>query len=91
MYKGEREVKALSKIAAEIGVEFAQHNSEEDAYATMMTLKYLTQDSGLTAEELLEKYRVRKGVNKDFEMSRPVSLDGQVSKKRDHCFSVGTK
>ena len=82
LYKGEKEVKALSKIAAEIGVEFAQHNSEEDAYATMMTLKYLTQDSGLTAEELLEKYRVRKGVNKDFEMSRPVSLDGQVSKKR---------
>ena len=82
LYKDDKDVKSLSKIAAEIGVEFNQHNSEEDAYATMMTLKFLTEDSGLTADGLLDKYRIRKGVNKNFEMSRPVSLDGQVSKKR---------
>lgn len=82
LYNGDKEVKALNKIAAEIGVEFTQHNSEEDAYATMMTLKYLVEDSGLTVVQLLEKYRIRKGVNKNFEMSRPVTLDGQVSKKR---------
>ncbi|MCM1533130.1 MAG: exonuclease domain-containing protein [Corallococcus sp.] len=82
MYKGEKEVKALNKIAAELGVEFCQHNSEEDAYATMMTMKYLVTDSGLSVEELSEKYCIRAGVNRNFELTRPVSLDGQVSKKR---------
>lgn len=82
LYKGEKEVKSLSKIATEIGVEFAEHNSEEDAYATMRTLAYLVKVSGLTVEELLDKYRVRKGSNRRFEITRPVSLDGQVPKKR---------
>lgn len=82
LYKGEKEVKALHKIAAEIGVEFVEHNSEEDAYATMLTLKYLTQTSGLSAAELAQKFRVRTGSNRNFELTRPVSLDGQTSKKR---------
>lgn len=82
VYKNEKEVKSLHKIAADIGVEFQEHNSEEDAYATMLTLKYLTKVSGLTAEELLEKYHIRKGTNRNFELTRPVSLDGQISKKR---------
>ena len=82
LYKDEKEVKALNKIADELGVTFTQHNSEEDAYVSMLTLKYLVADSGLTVEELLEKYHVRKGVNSNFELSRPVSLLGQVSKKK---------
>ena len=82
LYKGEKDVKALSKIAADLGVEFEQHNSQEDAYVTMLTLKYLVEDSKLCVDELLSKYRIRKGVNRNFEMSRPVSLDGQQSKKR---------
>lgn len=82
LYKGEKEVKSLHKIAADLGVEFEEHNSEEDAYATMMTLKYLVTDSGLTVDELSDKYRIRKGRNSQFELTRPVSLDGQVSKKR---------
>ncbi len=82
LYKGEKNVRGLDKIAAEIGVEFTQHNSEEDAYATMMTLKYLVQESNLSVDGLLEKYNIRKGVNNNFKMERPVSLDGQVSKKR---------
>ena len=82
LYKGEKEVKGLSKIAAEIGVEFAQHNSEEDAYASLMTLKYLCQNTGLTVDELQQKYFVRKGSNKNFELIRPVSLAGQVSKRK---------
>lgn len=82
LYKGEKEVKALHKIAAEIGVEYEEHNSEEDAYATMLTLKYLVRESGLPVDGLMEKYRIRKGANRNFELSRPVSLDGQVSKKR---------
>ena len=82
LYKGEKEVRSLHKIAAEIGVEYQEHNSEEDAYATMMTLKYLVEHSRLTVDGLTEKYRIRKGVNNNFEMTRPVTLDGQVSKKR---------
>lgn len=82
LYKGDKDVRGLDKIAAEIGVEFAQHNSEEDAYATMQTLKYLTQNSGKSADELLAQYHVRKGSNKNFEIARSVSLDGQVSKKQ---------
>ena len=82
LYKGEKEVKSLHKIATDLGVEFEEHNSEEDAYATMMTLKYLVTDSGLTVDELSDKYHLRKGRNSHFELIRPVSLDGQVSKKR---------
>ncbi|MCH5153222.1 MAG: hypothetical protein J1F68_04620 [Clostridiales bacterium] len=82
LYKGEKEVKGLNKIADELGVTFHQHNSEEDAYVSLLTLKYLVEDSGLTVEELLAKYHVRKGVNNNFELNRPVSLEGQVSKKK---------
>ena len=82
LYKGESEVKALNKIADELGVSFIQHNSEEDAYMSMLTLKYLVESSGLTVDQLLDKYHVRKGVNLDFELTRPVSLEGQVSKKK---------
>ena len=82
LYKGEKEVKALNKIADELGVTFNQHNSEEDAYVSMLTLKYLVESSGLTVNELLEKYHIRKGSNYNFQMSRPVTLEGQVSKKK---------
>lgn len=81
LYKGEKEVKGLNKIAAEIGVEFCQHNSEDDAYVSMLTLKYLVNHSGLTTEQLLQKYHVRIGSNHNFEMIRPVSEDGQLSKR----------
>ena len=81
MYRGDREVRGLDKIAADIGVTFHQHNSEEDAYATLLTLKYLTEDSGLSVDELLVKYQIRKGSNYNFELRRPVSLLMQLSKK----------
>ena len=81
LYKGDREIKGLSKIADEIGLTFQQHNSEEDAYASMMTLKYLVEQSGMSVEQLMDKYRIRCGANENFVMTRPVSLLGQVSKK----------
>lgn len=81
LYKGENEVKGLGKIADEIGLTFTQHNSEEDAYASLMTLKYLVENSGLSVDEMMDKYRVRRGSNVDFELTRPVSLIGQISKK----------
>lgn len=82
LYKGDKDVHGLDKIAADIGVEFCQHNSEDDAYATMRTLQYLVEDGKLSVDELLEKYRVRKGTNRNFEITRTVSLDGQVSKRK---------
>lgn len=82
MYKGDKEVKGLGKIANDLGITFHQHNSEEDAYVTMLTLKYLVEDSGLSVDQLLDKYHIKKGTNVNFELSRPVSLIGQVSKKK---------
>ena len=82
LYRGEKDVKGLGKIATDLGITFHQHNSEEDAYVSMLTLKYLVTDSGLSVDELLEKYHVRKGSNVNFELTRPVSLLGQVSKKK---------
>lgn len=82
LYKGDKDVHGLDKIAADIGVEFQQHNSEDDAYATMRTLQYLVEDSKLSVDELLDKYHVRKGKNRNFEITRTVTLDGQVSKRR---------
>lgn len=81
MYKGEKSVRGLAKIADEIGLQFVQHNSEEDAYASLMTLKYLCESTGLTVEELQQKYCIRMGSNHNFELVRPASLAGQVSKR----------
>ncbi len=82
LFNGEKEVKALSKIADCMGVTFNQHNSEEDAYISMLTLKYITEKSGLTVEQLLEKYAVRRGSNKDFLLTRTVSLLENQSKHK---------
>lgn len=98
MYRGDKDVKGLNKIAADIGVEFQQHNSEEDAYASMMTMKFLVGDSGLSVDELIDKYRIRYGTNVNKQLFRSVSLLGQVSKKqitqvavqriRDYCATM---
>ena len=82
LYRGDKEVKGLNKIANDLGITFRQHNSEEDAFVSMLTLKFLVEDSGLSVDELLLKYQVRKGSNANFELTRPVSLMGQVSKKK---------
>lgn len=79
MYKGEKEVKALNKIAAELDLTYAEHNSEDDAWMSLKTLEYIVKTTGLTVAELLEKYKIRIGENNNFELSRPVSLKGQVS------------
>lgn len=83
LYRGEKDVKGLGKIAADLDITFHQHNSEQDAYVSMLTLKFLVEDSGLSVDELLQKYQIRKGSNNNFELTRPVSLLGQVSKKKN--------
>lgn len=80
LYKGEKDVKALNKIAAELGLEYNEHNSEDDAWMSMMTMKFLCAQ-GLTPLQLADKYHVRMGSNIGFEIVRTVSLDGQNSKK----------
>lgn len=81
LFKGEKDVRALSKIANEIDIVFTPHSAEDDAYASLMTLKYLVQKTGKTVEQLAEEYNVRQGSNDNFVMTRTVSLSGQVSKK----------
>lgn len=81
LFKQEKEVRALSKIAAELDITYHEHNSEDDAWMSLQTLKFLVQESGLTVSQLVEKYHVRYGSNVDFELVRPVTLEGQVSRK----------
>ncbi len=80
-FKGDVNVKGLDKIADELGIKFQQHYSDEDALMSMLTLKFLCFTTNLTVDGLLKEYNVRRGQNKDFEITRPVSLTGQLSKK----------
>lgn len=82
LFKGEKEVKSLTKIAEEINVTFKPHTADDDAYASFMTLKYLLQITGKTLKELADEYKVRIGSNDNFEITRTVSLLGQVSKRQ---------
>ena len=82
LYTGATEVRALNKIADDIGVTFNFHSSDEDARVSMMTLKYLTEKTGLTVNGLLEKFSVRIGENNDFTLTRTVSLAENLPKKK---------
>lgn len=81
LYKGEKDVRALSKIAAELNIAYHEHNSEDDAWMSLKTLEFLTRDSGLSVMQLVDKYRVRLGSNNNFELVRPITVEGQVSRK----------
>ena len=81
-FKDDKNVMGLDKIATELGLQFTQHFSDEDAMMSLFTLQYLCNTTGLDVYGLLEKYNVRWGENKDFEITRPVTLTGQISKKK---------
>lgn len=81
-YKGDKNVMGLDKIAAELGLHFRQHRSDEDALMSLLTLKFLCESQNKSVGQLMEKYRVRYGENRDFVITRPASLDGQESKKK---------
>jgi len=81
-FKDDKNVMGLDKIAAELGLQFHQHFSDEDAMMSLFTLQYLCQQTGLDVFQLMEKYNVRWGENKGFEITRPVTLTGQLSKKK---------
>ncbi len=81
MFKGEKNVRGLDKIAAEIGVQFEQHRSDEDAWVSLRTLQYLIEQTGCNWPGLLEKYAIRAGRNRNYERTCTVSLLGQIGKK----------
>ena len=81
LFKGEKEVRALSKIANEINVTFKPHYADDDAYASLMTLKYLLDTTDKTLPQLAEDYCVRIGSNDNFEITRTVALSQQLSKR----------
>lgn len=81
-FKDDKNVMGLDKIATELGLQFQQHFSDEDAMMSLFTLQYLCNETGLDVEGLLSKYNVRWGENKNFEIVRPVTLTGQISKKK---------
>lgn len=81
-FKDDKNVMGLDKIATELGLQFTQHFSDEDAMMSLFTLQYLCNTTGLDVYGLLQKYNVRWGENKNFEIIRPVTLTGQISKKK---------
>lgn len=81
LYTGGKEVRALSKIAADLGIEYMEHNSEDDAWMSLMTLKFLVEDSKMSTSQLVSKYHVRRGSNENFQLNRPITLEGQIPKK----------
>lgn len=81
-FKGDVNVKGLDKIADELSLKFQQHFSDEDALMSMLTLKFLCQTTNKTVDQLLDFYHVRRGQNQNFEITRSVSISGQLSKKK---------
>ncbi|MEG1528027.1 MAG: exonuclease domain-containing protein [Clostridia bacterium] len=80
-YKGDKEVRSLSKIAEQIGVVFTPHDSLEDAYVSLLTIKYLVEQTGQTVEQLMAKYSIRVGSTINFELIHPVIMQEGCSKK----------
>lgn len=63
IYKGEKRQVGLSRIAEEFGIEFTEHRSDEDARATGLILKKITEQLGVNTDELIIKYELILGEN----------------------------
>ncbi|MDD4290978.1 MAG: hypothetical protein PHX51_01870 [Clostridia bacterium] len=74
LYKNEREIKALNKIADDLHIEFNHHASDEDALMSLLTLKYLLSQTGLTLGEFIEQYKISVGENENYCVKRTVSM-----------------
>lgn len=53
----------LSRLGEKYGIEFLEHKSDDDAFATLMLLKKLCEVSGKSVSELVEYYELVLGVN----------------------------
>ncbi len=78
---GEKEVRALGKIADDLQLTFEAHNSEEDAWMSMKTLEHVLNSTGKTLPQLLEWYCIVVGNNDNFTMRRCITLQGANNRK----------
>ncbi len=53
----------LSRLGEKYGIEFLEHKSDDDAYATLMLFKKLCEVCGKDAKELREYYEIVPGIN----------------------------
>ena len=58
---------ALSSIAEELGIEYKAHRSDEDARVTLLVLKYIVNYVNLPINEVLRKFNITLGSNKNGE------------------------
>ncbi len=70
---------ALSSIAEELGIEYKAHRSDEDARVTLLVLKHIVEYVNLPILEILRKYSITLGSNKNGE-SIPCT-NGTLTKK----------
>lgn len=70
---------ALSTIAEELGIEYLAHRSDEDARVTLLVLKHIVNYVNLPIKEVLRKYSITLGTNKNGE-SMPCT-NGTLTKK----------
>jgi len=76
----------LEDLAKKYEIEYRAHRSDEDARATMEILKAICKENGLTLSELISKYEIIPGINKE-NSTRPTYnktyLDGRAEKQRN--------
>ncbi|MBO7214522.1 MAG: 3'-5' exonuclease, partial [Clostridia bacterium] len=53
----------LESVANEMGIEYLAHRSDEDARVTLLLLKTMTENLGLTIDGVLSKYHITQGIN----------------------------
>lgn len=63
----------LGAIAGELGVDFTPHRAVDDAYATMRVAETMCKAENTTLQGLLEKYQVKLGTLKNYEVERTTS------------------
>jgi len=82
-----KNLKKLEEVAANYEIEYTAHRSDEDAYATMLILKKILENEGLSLQELLEKYEIIPGINKEDRTRityQKSLLDGRLETPRTH-------
>ena len=62
-------MQGLEGIANELSIDYLAHRSDEDARVTLLLLKHLCKEQGLTVNELLRKFHITLGVNEETEVT----------------------
>lgn len=60
-------MQGLEGIANELSIEYLAHRSDEDARVTLLVLKHLCKQEGLSVNELFRKFHITLGVNDENE------------------------